>query len=73
MLNYRSGSATEQRLTALLHYLVTQPNRETSAPNAVLARHIGLGLDAGRIQNRRLSELLAELRSAGFVRGVDPI
>jgi hypothetical protein len=53
---------------AVLAWLARQPNQTTRATNRAIAGHLDLPLDEGRIQNRRLSEALAGLRSRGLIR-----
>lgn len=52
---------------ALLRWLVTQEHHTTRLTNAKLAAEVGIGLDEGRPQSRRLSEALEALRHAELI------
>jgi hypothetical protein len=52
---------------ALLAWLAKQPNGTTRASNKTIADFIGVALDEGRPQSRRLNEALEALRAAGLI------
>jgi hypothetical protein len=52
---------------AVLRWLATQPERTTRAANHHIAGVVGIDLDPGRSQSRRLNEALEALREAGLV------
>jgi hypothetical protein len=52
---------------AVLRWLGDQPARTTRAANHQIAAAVGIDLDPGRSQSRRLNEALEALREAGLV------
>jgi hypothetical protein len=52
---------------AFLAWLAQQPNKSTTASNKTIADAIGVALDEGRPQSRRLNEALEALRDAGLI------
>lgn len=51
----------------VLEWLSQQPGWESGAANHVIADAIGVPLDPGRPQSRRLGEAMEALRSAGMI------
>lgn len=53
---------------AALRWLADKSSGQTRATNQQIAQKLGVALDEGRTQSRRLNEALASLRNCGYIK-----